>query len=114
MFYHLIAPPFLSDGRVIKVDERDGNIPVDITITPLAYPTPSSYELTKDGSPMAITSRITFGYPSVIFNSLLRSDSGLYSLTATNYRTDNALPIGTGQGSFTLDVLCELRISKTP
>ncbi len=104
---HFTDPPQLSNGRVIKVDERDGNIPVDIATPPLAYPTPTDFQWTKDGVTIPISSRATFSYPSVLFNSLERSDSGLYSLTATNHRTDNGVAIGTGQGSFTLDVLCE-------
>lgn len=43
-----------------------------------------------------------FGYPNITFNGFLRSYSGRYTLSATNYPTQ-----GSGTGGFDLDVLCE-------
>ena len=47
------------------------------------------------------------GYPSIFIGSVLPSDAGLYTLTATNLQQDGVTQVGTDTGSFTLNVLCE-------
>ena len=48
-----------------------------------------------------------YGYPSIFIGSVLLSDAGLYTLTATNHQQDGLTPVGTDSGSFSLNVLCE-------
>ncbi len=96
-----------SGGPSIKVAERDTNITINLATPPLAYPTPTEYQWTRTNVPVTTDSRVTYTYPSVFFSSIERGDSGTYGLMATNHRTDNGVAIGTGQGSFTLDVLCK-------
>ena len=74
-----------------------------------AHPFPSQFQWTV---PPGITAendtRRMFGYPGLSFSSVKRSDSGVYSLTATNRFLEEPMDVfGTGMGSFTLDVLCE-------
>ena len=46
---------------------------------------------------------------NINFGSLMRSDSGNYTVNATNYLLDNVTqPVGNDIGSFYLDVLCKL------
>ncbi len=53
-------------------------------------------------------SRLMFGYPSLIINNAMPSDSGVYSLIATNHLLDNPSEVlGTDTGEFNLDVLCK-------
>lgn len=104
--HHTSDPPLLRDGLTVRVDERDGLIPVDLALPPLAFPIPSLPQWTKDGSLVNSDLRVMYNYSKVLFHSLQRSDSGLYSLSATNHRSNGSV-IGSDTGSFTLEVLCE-------
>ena len=76
-----------------------------------ASPFPSSFSWTVNDNPMMNSSRVTFGYPSVTFRTIEPSLSGYYSLSATNYFVnDTSLVLGSGIGTFKLDVLCKLVI----
>ena len=101
------GPPLLSGGQLVKVAEGD-KVGVDIEGAPEAYPTPSFYQWSRQGEDVMSDSRVNFSYADVLFSSVQRMDSGVYTLTATNHRLDNeTAAIGTGLGNFTLDVLCE-------
>ena len=106
---HTAGPPTLRANFSVKVVERDGNIPVDLGLEPVAFPTPGVFQWSKDGMNVNSNSEINYTYPTAIFQRLIsRSDSGDYSLTATNHRLDNAaVEVGTGRGNLMLDVLCK-------
>ena len=53
------------------------------------------------------TGQREYDYSSVFINSVQPSDSGSYTLTATNHLPDGVTVVGTDTGSFFLDVLCE-------
>ncbi len=73
------------------------------------FPFPSSFTWSRDGDPLLnISANVSFGYPELSLNPVSRTDSGLYTLTASNYLLDNdSVLIGNGTGSFTLNVLCK-------
>lgn len=102
------GPPLLSGGQLVKVAEGDA-VGVDIEDVPEAYPTPtpSTYQWRRLGEGVMSDSRVTYSYADVLFSSVQRTDSGPYTLTATNHRLDSGAVIGTDTGNFTLDVLCE-------
>ena len=100
-------PPLLNDAVLIterenvrfRVDLSEGNRP--------AFPFPSSFTWSRTGG-VAVenaTGRV-YEYPSVTIQSVQPSDTGNYTLTATNSLPDGT-PVGTDSGSFSLDVLCE-------
>ena len=106
---HTAGPATLRANFSVKVVESDGNIPVDLSLEPVAFPTPGVFQWSKDGMSVNLNSEINYTYPTAIFQRLIsRSDSGDYSLTATNHRLDNTtVEVGTGRGNFILDVLCK-------
>ena len=53
------------------------------------------------------TGQREYNYPSVFIKSVQPSDSGSYTLTATNHLPDGVTVVGTDTGSFSLNVLCE-------
>ena len=77
---------------------------------PPAYPFPNDFQWSKDGVILTNTSRIKFGYPSIIFQLVTRSDQGVYTLRATNHVLFGPLEeTGTAVGTVTLEVACEYR-----
>ena len=76
---------------------------------PPAFPFPSSFMWSRDGGGELVneTGQREYNYPSVFIKSVQPSDSGNYTLTATNYLPDGVTVVGTDTGSFFLDVLCE-------
>ena len=80
---------------------------VSLRQAPDTFPFPQQFSWTVNGSPASNNSRVTFGYPRVTFQRFIQGDVCTYTLTATNYRLDNAsVIVGTDTGSFTLDVQC--------
>ncbi len=74
-----------------------------------AYPYPS-FTWTHNGNSVVNSSAAMFGYPSVTFSPVEASLSGTFTLSASNYYDDDPTRLlGTGYGSFTLDVLCEYK-----
>lgn len=73
------------------------------------YPYPATFHWLKDSQgPLLNDSKRAFGYPNLVISTVDVSDSGRYSLTASNYFPGNPPELlGTSTGSFTLDVLCE-------
>lgn len=89
------------EGMSLSVDLSEGNLE--------AFPYPSQFQWTKGGTASSNTSRVMYGYPSLVFDSVSRDDLGNYTLSATNSRLDNPQRIiGTGNGVFSLNVLCKL------
>ena len=101
-----LGPPNLIDNLPVVTVEGSTST-VSLRQTPDVFPFPQQFSWTVNGSPANNNSRVTFGYPSVIFQRFERGDAGTYTLTATNYRLDNnSVVVGTDTGSFTLDVQC--------
>ena len=96
----------LSDPVRFQVGE---NLMVNLELDNPAHPFPTTFQWFKNGVEMSSNdSRVMFGYPSLIINNAMPSDTGVYSLTATNHLLDNSSEIlGTDTGEFTLDILCK-------
>ena len=105
------APPTLTDLGTVSLAEGDTH-PVDLSNTTVAeaFPFPVGDQITwrMNGVIVSSDSRVTYGYPSVMFNApgVQRSDAGTYQLSATNTRPDGSV-IGSDTGSFTLVVYCK-------
>ena len=106
--YFSIAKPVL-DNLTLPIRLIEGK-PVMINIEKVRpYPYPASFLWSKNGFDLFNNSRVKYGYPSINFSMINRSDSGNYSLIVTNYYIDNpSRALGSSSGSFTLDVLCKL------
>jgi hypothetical protein len=101
----------LRDGFSVKIQEGGLNVPVDLLQEPTAFPEPSDFEWLIDGQPLR-RSGITTSYSRVTFASVMRSDTGNYTVNATNYLLDNVTePVGNDRGSFYLNVVCKLLIN---
>ena len=101
----------MRDNFSVKLLEGDLNIPIDLRQEPAAFPEPSDFEwlIGDQLAPLIRRNGIITSYSSVIFDSLMRSDSGNYTVNATNYLLDNVTqPVGSDTGNFYLDVLCKL------
>ena len=104
--------PSLRDNYMIKIIEATQNAEINLSLEPQAFPIPQSYQWTKGGSNVDSNTnlRITYTYPTAIFEEVLRADSGRYSLSASNYVPMNStLAIGNDDGDFELDVLCKFK-----
>ena len=107
MLCYILGSPNLRDNVLLKIQEGDLNVPVDLLLEPAAFPEPSSYEWRRDGQSLR-QNGLTTTYSRVIFSTVLRSDAGSYTVNATNFLLDNVTwPVGSDTGSFTLDVLCK-------
>ena len=93
----------------MTVVEGGGVTTIPLDLDPEAFPFPQ-FRWTMNGQVATNnTARVTYSYPGVTFNSYDRVDSGIYNLTATNYRLDNtSVIVGIDTGSFSLDVQCKL------
>ena len=110
----LLFPPGslnLRDMFVVKFQEKaEVNVPVDLRQDPPAFPEPTDFTWTRNGQP-SLRSGLTTTYSNVTFDSVMRSDAGNYTVTATNFLlSDSSRPIGSDSGSFYLDVLCKFLI----
>ena len=86
------------------------NVSINLLLYPESFPKPSLFEWLREGQPLR-KNGITTTYSSVTFGSVVRSDSGNYAVSATNFVLDNATqPVGSDSGSFNLDVLCKSSI----
>ena len=100
----------MRDNFSVKLLEGDLNVLIDLNQEPAAFPEPSDFEWLIGGQSLIRRNGIVTSYSSIIlFGSLMRSDSGNYTVNATNYLLDNVTqPVGNDIGSFYLDVLCKL------
>ena len=91
----------------MSVLEGSHNFPIDITQNSTAFPTETvSFSWTRNGQPL--TTDPTQTYSSLTFSSVDRSDSGNYSVFATN--VVEGREVGNDTGSFYLNVICKLCI----
>lgn len=108
-FFPVSVEPHLTHESLPYVyREGENNIVINLESNRIANPYPTNIHWKQNGATQSNDSRRIFGYPTVTFTSLNRSDGGNYILMATNYRLDsNSTAVGTGIGSFFLNVLCE-------
>ena len=104
-----LVPPTLSDmGKITKRENEQLSLNISDPDSRPAFPFPSDVMWRRDGVELVnISDTRLFGYPSIFIGSVLQSDAGPYTLTATNYQLDGVTLVGTNSGSFTLNVLCE-------
>ena len=96
----------MQDNFIVKLEENNENVPVDLHQQPAAFPAPTSYTWNKDGRPLT-GHELT--YSNVTFATVRRQDAGNYSVSATSFVLGSTTEVvGTDTGGFTLDVLCEL------
>ena len=85
----------------------DVNATFDLRQDPPAFPEPTDFTWMRNGQP-SLRSGLTTTYSNVTFDSVMRSDAGNYTVTATNFLlNDSSCPIGSDSGRFYLDVLCK-------
>ena len=105
-YFVVIGPPSLQDSLMVMIQEGSVNIPVDISQEPLAFPEPTNFMWLKDRQPLR--NGLTKTYSNVTFNSVSRTDSGMYTVSAANtLLSDTSQEIGNDSGSFHLNVLCK-------
>ena len=100
----------MRDNFLVSIQEGDLDVPIDLQVVqePAAFPEPSGFQWLVSGQPLIRRNGITITYSSVTFDSVVRTDSGNYTVNATNFLLDNANePVGNDMGSFYLDVLCK-------
>lgn len=74
-----------------------------------AFPFPTIFQWYKNGIAVENDTRRTYGYPNITIRHIEISDMGNYSLTAINHIPgDTPELLGTSEGSFTVDIVCEL------
>ena len=99
----------MRDNFLVRIQEGDLNVPIDLHQEPAAFPEPSDFEWLIGGQPLR-QNGLTTTYSSVTFDSVMRSDSGNYTVNAMNFLLGNAnepVLVGNDMGSFYLDVLCK-------
>ena len=115
MFHCLVTgPPVLKNFTTTQSVCENETYTFDLQAAGAAeaFPFPQEFNWTRHNENVDNTTdegRVTYGYPSVTFSSLNRSDSGRYELSATNFMRNGSL-IGSDTGSFTLDVQCKFII----
>ena len=73
----------------------------------VAFPFPE-FQWTRNGMAQAvnISDTVAYGYPSVTFLNVTRSDAGIHYLFAENFVAETGQIIGNETGSFSLNILC--------
>ena len=100
-----IGPPLLLN-RTVRLAEG-GDVTVNLEGSPAAHPSPS-FQWRLGDTLLQSDSKRTLEYATATINNVQRSDTGIYTLTASNNFVDRDEVFATGSGGFTLDVLCEL------
>ena len=95
----LVPPRYEPDTANFAV--MDGSSP-RIYLNIDAAPRISDYTWEKDGERITSNGRVSLTVNSILFNPVSRSDSGEYTVIATDNR-------GTGSATITLDVYCECK-----
>ena len=95
----LVPPRYEPDTANFAV--MDGSRP-RIYLNIDAAPRISVYTWEKDGERITSNGRVSLTVNSISFNSVSRSDSGEYTVIATDSK-------GTGSATITLDVYCEFK-----
>ena len=101
-----IGPPNLCKDLIVKIQEGDVNIPIDLRKDPAPFPEPSIFNWSKDGQPLLADLDTT--YSILNFSSVTRNRTGNYTVLATNFLLSNSSQqLWSDTGTFYLDVLCE-------
>jgi hypothetical protein len=102
-----LGPSNLRDQFLVKVEETQESITVDLFQEPAAFPQPSSFEWFKDGLPLTGFDQLTSS--NVTFDAIKRTDAGNYTVLARNFAlgAGSMEQVGNDTGSFYLDVLCK-------
>ena len=104
--FDILGPPNLRKDLIVKIQEGDANIPVDLRQDPAPFPEPSTFNWSKDGQPLSADLNVT--YSTLIFSSITRNSTGNYTVSATNFLLSNSSQqLWSDTGIFYLDVLCE-------
>ena len=108
LFTYIIAFPNLTTlENPIRYREGEENVSLNLEQS-YTFPYPDMFQWSKDGIVITNNSRRMFGYPSVVISRIIPSDEGTYTLRATNHFIVSPFKeIGTGSGSFTIEVVCE-------
>ena len=101
-----IGPPNLRKDLIMKIQEGDANIPIDLHQDPAPFPEPNIFNWSKDGQPLSASLSIT--YSTLTFSSVTRNSTGNYMVSTTNFLLSNSSQqLGSDIGTFYLDILCE-------
>ena len=107
------APLLTNFTHTFIYEEGPQILEINFEVGPRAHPFPVFEWAGSPGVTIQNDTRRTFGYPSASFKSFHRSDTGMYTLTATNRFLDEPRDVylfGSASGSFTLNILCKLII----
>ena len=108
--YFYAGPPKLRKKFYVRIQEGDTEVTIDLRQDPAPFPEPSIFNWSKDGQPMPDDDNynISLTYSNVTFLLVTRNISGNYTVTTTNFLLHNtSQQLGSGVGSFHLDVLCK-------
>ena len=96
---------------MVQIEENSENVLIDISLDPEPFPLDTlSFSWTRNGQPLTGGSGIALTHSSVTFAVIERTDSGEYSVSASNHVIGHPLQqIGNDTGGFSLDVICKLR-----
>ena len=101
-----IGPPNLRKDLIVKIQEGDANIPIDLRQDPASFPEPSIFNWSKDGQPLSADFNVT--YSTLTFPLVARNSTGNYTVSAINFLLGNlSQQLWSDTGTFYLDVLCE-------
>ena len=90
---------------MVKVEEDDGNVTVDLLQEPAAFLEPSSFVWYKNG---LLLTNLEQTYSNVTFDTIKRTDTGNYTVLVRNFALGGAMEqVGNDTGSFYLDVFCK-------
>ena len=93
---------------MVKVLENTSNVTIDLQQELAAFPEPTLFSWNKDGQPLMADLLST--HSNVTFATVRRSDTGNYTITATNFvlpGSPGTDQVGNDTGSFYLDVICK-------
>ena len=99
----------MQNNFSVRIEEGDENVPVDLCQDPVPFPEPTapdSFTWNRDGQPLT---GLALTYSNVTFPTVRRTDTGNYTVSATNFVFGNSMEqVGNDTGSFYLDVLCNI------
>ena len=101
-----IGTPNLHKNLIVRLQDGDVNIPVDLHQDPAPFPEPDIFNWSKDGQQLSADVNAT--YSTLTFSTVTKNSTGKYTVTATNFLLDNSSQqLGSDTGCIFLDVLCE-------
>ena len=106
----ITGPPILRDNFLVRIQEGNKNVPIDLSLDPAAFPEPTNFSWNVNGQSLTGLPQ-TYSYSRVNFSTVRRSHAGNYAVFAANYLlNDPTVQVGNDSGSFYLDVLCMYKI----